>query len=352
MASTVNMSTSDFLARLELDGRARARPQRHGYWTLALGAALGVSAWFLLHNQGGARSAFAHALPAPVEAKAGASAVPDEVPRRAIAAPELPAAATAAALQATGYVVARRAATVSARTTAAVQAVYVDDGSYVRAGAAMAQLDDRVKRAQYELATAQLKAANARVVEVDAQIQAAQQRLERLTALTARRMASQASLDDETANLRGQRARRATMAQLAESAARHQQVQRLELEDYVIRAPFDGVVTHRTAQQGEIVSPISAGGGFTRTGIATLVDMASLEVEVDITESYISRVAPRQPVRIVLNAYPERSYQGRVIAVIPTADRNKATIRVRIALTDTDSRVLPEMGVRVDFTDP
>jgi multidrug efflux pump subunit AcrA (membrane-fusion protein) len=209
MASTVNMSTSDFLARLELDGRARARPQRHGYWTLALGAALGVSAWFLLHNQGGARSAFAHALPAPVEAKAGASAVPDEVPRRAIAAPELPAAATAAALQATGYVVARRAATVSARTTAAVQAVYVDDGSYVRAGAAMAQLDDRVKRAQYELATAQLKAANARVVEVDAQIQAAQQRLERLTALTARRMASQASLDDETANLRGQRARRA-----------------------------------------------------------------------------------------------------------------------------------------------
>lgn len=350
MASTVNMSTSNLLAQLELDRSARARPQRDGYGTLALGAVLGVGAWFLLHTQGGPGPEVAHVWPEPVEAMA--SAVRDKAPKRTIAEPEIPAAVTAAALQATGYVVARRAATVSARTTAAVQAVYVDEGSYVRAGAAMAQLDDRVKRAQYELATAQLKAANARVVEVDAQIQATLQKLERLTAMAARRMASQASLDDEAAILKQQQARRATMAQLAESAARHQQVQRLELDDYIIRAPFDGVVTRRTAQQGEIVSPISAGGGFTRTGIATLVDMASLEVEVDITESHISRVAPKQPVRVVLNAYPERAYQGRVIAVIPTADRNKATIRVRIALTDTDSRVLPEMGVRVDFKNP
>jgi HlyD family secretion protein len=121
------------------------------------------------------------------------------------------------------------------------------------------------------------------------------------------------------------------------------------LDDTVVRAPFGGIVTVKAAQEGEMVSPVSAGGGFTRTGIGTIVDMDSLEVEVDVSESFISRVETGQPVSITLNAYPDRRMPGRVIAIIPTADRAKATVKVRVGFEQPDGGVLPEMGARVAF---
>ncbi len=253
-------------------------------------------------------------------------------------------------LQAAGYVVARQSATVGARTTAAVRAVYVEEGSFVQAGEVMAQLDDRVKRAQLDLMDSELAAARSRVAEVREELRASRVRYDRVLTLSGRQLTSQAELDHAITTVSQLETRLATAQQMAETAAHQANVYRLELEDYLIRAPFAGVVTSRSAQRGEIVSPMSAGGGFTRSGIATLVDMGSLEVEVDVTEDYISRVSAEQGVHIVLNAYPDVSYDGRVIAVIPTADRNKATIRVRIALLNADERVIPEMGVRVDFS--
>ena len=116
-----------------------------------------------------------------------------------------------------------------------------------------------------------------------------------------------------------------------------------------IRAPFSGVVINKAAQPGEMISPVSAGGGFTRTGIGTIVDMDSLEVEVDVNESYINRVQPGQPAITNLNAYPEWDINSEVIAIIPTADRNKATVKVRIGLLEKDQRVLPDMGAKVSF---
>ena len=116
-----------------------------------------------------------------------------------------------------------------------------------------------------------------------------------------------------------------------------------------MRAPFAGVVTVKAAQEGETVSPVSAGGGFTRTGIGTIVDMSSLEVEVDVNESFINRVTAGQRVDVRLNAYPDWQIGARVIAIVPTADRAKAAVRVRIGFDAIDERVLPQMGVRVSF---
>jgi len=121
------------------------------------------------------------------------------------------------------------------------------------------------------------------------------------------------------------------------------------MADMVIRAPFSGVALSKDAQPGEMVSPVSAGGGFTRTGISTIVDMRSLEIEVDVNESYINRVTARQPVTAVLDAYPDFEIPAKVIAVVPTADRQKATVLVRIGFNQLDPRILPDMGVKVTF---
>ena len=182
------------------------------------------------------------------------------------------------------------------------------------------------------------------------QIRQAELDLQRTQGLAARKLASQADLDRAQLTLEGlagaarTRARR-TWSLRERSAA----VQRQLLDDMEIRAPFTGVVVAKAAQPGEMISPISAGGGFTRTGICTIVDMDSLEVEVDVNEAYINRVQPKQPVAVALNAYPDERIPAEVIAIIPTADRNKATVRVRIALLEKNPRVLPDMGVKVAF---
>ena len=254
-------------------------------------------------------------------------------------------------LDATGYVVARRQATVSSKTTGKVVEVLVEEGMHVEEGQLLAQLDDSITRAQLELSESQLRASHASLDEMKVQLKQARLDLERTSGLAGRQLASQADLDRDTLTVEGLVARLARVEQELNVAERHADVQRQMLEDMQIRAPFAGVVVAKAAQPGEMISPVSAGGGFTRTGICTIVDMDSLEVEVDVNEAYINRVFPGQPVTVALNAYPDVQIPASVIAIIPTADRNKATVRVRIRILDRDDRVLPDMGVKVRFLD-
>ena len=224
-------------------------------------------------------------------------------------------------LDASGYVVARRRATVSSKMTGKVMKVFIEEGMYVEEGQLLAQLDDSTMVADLNYSESQLNEAK-RIYD-------------RTLELTKEDLASQASLDAAKASLEGLEALNAVRKQI--------------VQDMKILAPFSGVVVYKAAQPGEMISPVSAGGGFTNTGICTIVDMDSLEVEVDVNESFINRVKPGQPVITNLNAYPKWDIPSEVIAIIPTADRNKATVKVRIALLEKDERVLPDMGSRVSF---
>ena len=224
-------------------------------------------------------------------------------------------------LDASGYVVARRRATVSSKMTGKVMKVFIEEGMYVEEGQLLAQLDDSTMLADLNYSESQLNEAK-RIYD-------------RTLELTKEDLASQASLDAAKASLEGLEALNAVRKQV--------------VQDMKILAPFNGVVVYKAAQPGEMISPVSAGGGFTNTGICTIVDMDSLEVEVDVNESFINRVKPGQPVITNLNAYPKWDIPSEVIAIIPTADRNKATVKVRIALLEKDERVLPDMGSRVSF---
>jgi len=224
-------------------------------------------------------------------------------------------------LDASGYVVARRRATVSSKMTGKVMKVFIEEGMYVEEGQLLAQLDDSTMIADLNYSQSQLNEAK-RVFN-------------RTQELAKEELASQASLDAARASVEGLEALN--------------EVRKQVVQDMKILAPFSGVVVYKAAQPGEMISPVSAGGGFTNTGICTIVDMDSLEVEVDVNESFINRVKPGQPVITNLNAYPKWDIPSEVIAIIPTADRNKATVRVRIALLEKDERVLPDMGSRVSF---
>ncbi len=264
-------------------------------------------------------------------------------------APTVPAAADASVLDATGYVVARRYSTVSAKVTGKVAELFLEEGMRVEAGQLLARLDDSIPRAALALAQAQADAARAGLEETAVQIRQAQLDLDRIASLAGRNLMSKADLDRAQLSLEALRARLERARSDAIVAERSAAVQRLLLSDMEIRAPFAGVVVAKAAQPGEMISPNSAGGGYTRTGICTIVDMTSLEVEVDVNEAYINRVAARQPVSVALNAYPDEPIRAEVIAIIPTADRNKATVRVRIALLEANAHVLPDMGVKVAF---
>lgn len=238
-------------------------------------------------------------------------------------------------LDASGYVVARREATVSSKITGKVREVMIEEGQHVAANEVIARLDDSNAQAALNQAKASLASAQAAYRNI-------QPIHKRNEALADKGWVSQTALDQSQANYD------AAQTGLASARAALVAAQR-NLDDTTIRAPFAGVVTVKAAQPGEIVSPISAGGGFTRTGIGTIVDMDSLEAEVDVSESFISRVHSGQPATITLNAYPEWKIPGEVITVIPTADRAKATVKVRIAFKEKDARVVPEMGARVSF---
>jgi HlyD family secretion protein len=160
---------------------------------------------------------------------------------------------------------------------------------------------------------------------------------------------SRAELDSADAEVESLKARIAMAQQQVEVAQSQRNARLTDLADMVVRAPFDGIAISKDAQPGEMISPVSAGGGFTRTGICTIVDMSSLEIEVDVSESYINRVKPAQPVEALLDAYPDWRIPSKVIATIPSADRQKATVRVRIGFDQLDPRILPDMGVKVSF---
>jgi RND family efflux transporter MFP subunit len=267
----------------------------------------------------------------------------------ATAAPPAASAGPTAILQATGYVTARRQATVSAQITGALTEVLIEEGERVSAGQVLAKLDDTAQRAALAQSVAQVEVSEALLVQDRAQLAQAQRDLKRNEDLIDRHLVSQQALETaalQVATTEAQVASQAKQVELARAAQRGAQVQ---LDYTTVRAPFSGVITAKAAQAGEIVSPISAGGGFTRTGVGTIVDMDSLEVEVDVNEAYINRVRPNQPAEAVLDAYPDWTIPAHVIAIVPTADRSKATVKVRIAIEQKDPRVLPDMGVRVSF---
>ncbi|HEX8777823.1 MAG TPA: efflux RND transporter periplasmic adaptor subunit, partial [Rhodanobacter sp.] len=254
-----------------------------------------------------------------------------------------------AVLQATGYVTARRQATVSAQITGTLTAVLIEEGDHVKKGQVLARLDDSAYKAALDAAKAQAAAAHALVAQYQAQLAQNERDARRQQELAAqglvpKQAAEQArTLADST---RAQLDSQQKQVAAADAAVVEAQV---NFDYCVIRAPFDGVITTKDAQVGEIVSPFSAGGGFTRTGIGTIVDMDSLEVDVDVNEAYIGRVKPDMPAEAVLDAYPDWKIPAHVIAIVPAADRGKATVKVRVALENKDARIVPDMGVRVSF---
>ncbi len=273
------------------------------------------------------------------------------------AQPSTPAAETAPAprapdnriLNASGYVTARRIATVSSQITGLITEVNVEEGMVVEPGQVLARLDNELAQVDFDLAVARLASQRAAVATIRANLSEAERAFERARSLRPEGLVSEAELTRATAQFDALTADlergRSDVGVLELEITR----QRERLEDHVITAPFAGVVTVKNAQTGEIVSPGSAGGGFTRTGICTIVDMDSLEIEVDVNEAFIGRVFPSQQVLANLDAYPDWDIDAAVIAIIPTADRAKATVRVRIAIEARDSRILPDMGVKVAF---
>jgi RND family efflux transporter MFP subunit len=289
----------------------------------------------------------------------GASAIwylmrPTGVPITTAVAQSVAAGGSAAAggtslLDASGYIVARRRATVSSKVTGKVVKVMLEEGQRVEAGQVIALLDDANWRATLAQSKAQLDQAEASVASTQTAFDDAKPIFERAEKQKAAAVISAQSFDESRAQFDVAHHNLLIAQRGLEAARAGVEVAQHNLEDTVIRAPFAGIVTEKTAQPGEMVSPISAGGGFTRTGIGTIVDMDSLEVEVDVSENFINRVRPQQPVTIKLNAYPDWDIPGSVIATIPTADRAKATVKVRIAITPKDPRIIPEMGARVAF---
>ncbi|MGH9374221.1 MAG: efflux RND transporter periplasmic adaptor subunit [Vicinamibacterales bacterium] len=316
------------LASLRIESSARAGGNRRGTWIVLIILILAVVAggWVWA-----GREAVAEVKVATVSAASGG------------------AAAAGAVLNASGYVTARRRATVSSKVTGKVLEVLVEEGQEVRRGQVLARLDDSQMRAGLEVIQAQLAAAERAAAEDEARLREAQLTLDRRRQLVEERVISKAELDSAQAEVESLKARIALAEQQVAVARSQVNAQRTDLADMVVRAPFDGVAISKDAQPGEMISPVSAGGGFTRTGICTIVDMSSLEIEVDVSESYINRVRPKQPVEAVLDAYPDWRIPGHVITTVPSADRQKATVRVRIEFEKLDPRILPDMGVKVSF---
>jgi len=252
-------------------------------------------------------------------------------------------------LNASGYVTARRAATVSSKVTGKVVEVLIEEGMKVKEGQIVARLDDTNVQTSLAVARAQLESARAALAETRAQLKQADDEYHRVSELARQNIASQSDLDVAESNAKSLEAHLAQQKVDVTVAERNVDMWQQNLDDMTIRAPFDGVVTTKDAQPGEMISPVSAGGGFTRTGIGTVVDMNSLEIEIDVNESYINRVQAGQPVEATLDAYPEWRIPCHVIAIIPTADREKSTVKVRVGFDRLDPRILPDMSVKVAF---
>jgi RND family efflux transporter MFP subunit len=254
-----------------------------------------------------------------------------------------------ALLNASGYVTPRRRATVASKITGRVTGVFFDEGMHVPQGFVLATLDDSDVRRALDSAKADRDTAQASISDFQVQLKFAEIELHRAQQLQASGVQTQEALDTASTNVDSLKAKielaRVTVLGAVARIGEAQQA----VDNCIIRAPFDGIIVSKDAQVGEMVSPISAGGGFTRTGIATIVDMNSNEIEVDVNEAYIARVLPDQPVTAILDAYPDWQIPSKVRTVIPTADRQKATVKVRISFLKLDPRILPDMGVKVAF---
>jgi HlyD family secretion protein len=259
------------------------------------------------------------------------------------------AAAPTAILQATGYVTAEREATVSSQIAGQLTHVYFDEGQHVRRGQVLARLDDSVQRAALDQAKAQLAAAQAQWRQYQVQLAQYRRDFARDQALIGQHLVSEQDYETAQTLAVTTAAQVKTQQRQVESARAGVQAAQVQ-EDYtVVEAPFSGVVIAKAAQVGDFISPIFGGGTFEAAGVATIVDMSSLEVDVDVNEAYIHRVKPGQPTTAVLDAYPDWNIPAHVIAIVPTADRSKATVKVRVAFEKLDPRILPDMGVRVSF---
>ncbi|MDH5835291.1 efflux RND transporter periplasmic adaptor subunit [Luteimonas kalidii] len=322
-------TNADLLNELRIDRSPGPPPSRKGLWIALVAAVvvvlLALAGWWL----------FAREKPVQVETATAVSLSAGTAP--------------ASVLDASGYVVARRMATVSAKITGRVREVLIEEGMEVEEGQVMARLDPIDADAQRSLSAAQLSAARSQAAGISARLAEAEANATRLSRLVEQQLVSKAQYDQAVAQRDTLRAELVTARRNAEVAEDSLRISDLGVDNTVVRAPFAGVVIAKAAQPGEIVSPLSAGGGFTRTGIGTIVDMDSLEVEVDVGEAYIGRVQPKMPVQATLNAYPDWKIPAEVIAIIPTADRGKATVKVRVALKEKDARIVPDMGVTVSF---
>ena len=251
-------------------------------------------------------------------------------------------------LNASGYVTARREATVSSKVTGKVIEVLVEEGMKVEAGQVLARIDSSNVEKSLSVAEAQAESARKGLAETLANLEQSEREFRRVTQLAAIKIASQSELDRAEAEAKSLKARLERQQADVAVTDREVAVWKQQLDDTIIRAPFAGIVTSKNAQPGEMISPMSS-GGFTRTGICTIVDMSSLEVEVDVNESFINRVEAGQPVEATLDAYPDWRIPAKVVAIIPTADRQKATVKVRVGFEKLEPRVLPDMGVKVAF---
>ena len=321
--------SQDLLNELRIERNAVPPSNRRGLW-IALGVvavvllAIAIGAWALLRD----KALSVHVATATAIGGSGGST---------------------SVLDATGYVTARRMATVSSKITGKVKDVFIEEGQHVDAGYVMATLDPVDADAQRRLADSQVAAARSQIGSVQAQLRQAEADAARYQQLASRKLVARSQLDQFVAQRDALRAQLQTAQRNVQVASDEARIAGNGVDNTVVRAPFAGVVIAKSAQPGEIVSPLSAGGGFTRTGIGTIVDMDSLEVEVDVGEAFIGRVQPKMPIEATLNAYPDWKIPGDVIAIIPTADRSKATVKVRVALNVHDPRIVPDMGVRVSF---
>jgi len=254
-----------------------------------------------------------------------------------------------ALLNASGYITPRRRATVAAKVTGQIKEIYAEEGLHVKAGQILAILDCSQPEAALTSAKTERDATAASLADLEVQLANAERELQRAEGLRSAGVNSQQALDSARTTRDSLRSKIALTKEQTRAAEARIGMSQQDVINCTVRSPYDGIVVSKDAQRGEIVSPISAGGGFTRTGIATVVDMNSIEIEVDVNESYIARVTPGQKVIATLDAYPDWQIPATVRTVIPTADRQKATVKVRISFDKLDPRILPDMGVKVAF---
>lgn len=337
---------------IDRTGTPAAAPRR--LWTIAIGGAVvGIAAaagvWFYpptATGPGPTRTVTEAAPPAPATSGQSAGG-------QAAGQPAVPATAARprAGLSASGYVVARRKATVAAEITGKVTEVLVEEGMVVEAGQVVARIYSKLTETDLSLSKSRVTAAEAAVSAITADLAEAERIFARTESLSQKSFASEADLTRTRARVHVLRAQLAqAQAQLGTARLEAQRWGEV-LEQHSVRAPFSGVVVDRSAQAGEMVSPMSAGGSFTRTGICTIVDMDSIEVEVDVNEAFIGRVLKGGDVKAVLDAYPDWTIPAYVIAIVPTANREKATVRVRVGFRQKDPRILPDMAVKVTFVE-